>query len=148
MTQSFKEMRKQHGKFIVNKCVEYLKSTNIPSHVLAFLLKSFHLYIPFFHYLTVVYAPIFISICAVGIYWMINFAFFYFDGCLLSKIEYKLEENKEKFINVVDPLFHLLDLEITKHNQWWFTVGIIFSYTFVITGILGYRIFTQLFLIK
>jgi hypothetical protein len=134
-----RECRKKQGKYIVNTCLEYLKTTNTPPHVLVFILKSFHLYGTLFHPFVTVFAPWWLASTAVCILWIIGCAFIYFDGCLLSKLEYELEENKEKFINVIDPIFYLLGIDIDKSTQWWVTVITIWTYAIIAPCILLYR---------
>ena len=52
----------------------------------------------------------------------ILFFFLYFDGCIITNIEYKLCKNKNKFVNVIDPFLCILGREINSNNRYNYSI--------------------------
>ena len=63
-------------------------------------------------------------------------AFFYFDGCFLTILEYKLTSQD---INIIDPLIYLLKDEVNPKNRYIYTIGLTIVYFLIVSVILWLR---------
>ena len=115
---------------IVNQLFNWLDAIRIPNHILAFMIKSGHLHFPIYSLIFFILLPLplaflqlFISIVSLSLY-------IYFDGCILTILEYKLNNNKDD-IHIIDGLLYLLEYDITNDNRINVTL-IVAGYYFII----------------
>nr|QFG74892.1 MAG: hypothetical protein [Megaviridae environmental sample] len=102
----------------------------IPNHVIAFLIKSGHLHYPIYSLIFIICLPLpiaffylFLSICSF-------IGYIFFDGCILTMLEYKLNDKKDD-IHIIDFLLYLLHYDITNENRINVTL-IVAGYYFIL----------------
>ena len=105
----------------------------IPLHVVEFIIKSMHFQCVFVAFSALFLLP-FVSFVMIFITHLLLFLLFlYFDGCVLTCIEYKLCQNKSQFINIIDPFLYLLHLDINDINRYFVPLYIsVFYFYFAI----------------
>jgi hypothetical protein len=113
-------------KKLVNYLYKKLKETNIPNEVLSFMVKCWHFSIFYMVFLLCIFAPKFYGITGVIISGLFVPIYYYFDGCFVSYLEYKL--SKKKYVNVIDPYLGLLGYDINDENRKWITPKVAFYY--------------------
>ena len=127
------EYRKKCRKRLVEYLYDLLIRTNIPHPILAFVLKSCHFLISYIIALLVIFAPLPIGIIFTGLSLITFGLFFYFKGCFVSQLEYKL--NGKDFINIVDPylvMFGYTTDSKTRYDGTLYLVTAYFSISFMI----------------
>ena len=131
------EYRKKCRKRLVEYLYELLIRTNIPHPILAFVLKSCHFLISYIIALLVIFAPLPIGLIFTGLSLITFVLFFYFKGCFVSQLEYKL--NGKDFINIVDPYLAIVGWGITNENRYTITMYIVYLYYAILFSILYWR---------
>jgi hypothetical protein len=131
------EYRKKCRKRLVEYLYELLIRTNIPHPILAFVLKSSHFLISYIIALLVIFAPLPIGLIFTGLSLITFGLFFYFKGCFVSQLEYKL--NGKDFINIVDPYLAIVGWDITDENRYTITMYVVYLYYAILFSILYWR---------
>ena len=131
------EYRKKCRKKLVEYLYELLIRTNISHPILAFVLKSCHFLISYIIILLVVFAPLPIGLLFTGLSIITFGLFFYFKGCFVSQLEYKLHD--KDFINIVDPYLAIVGWEINDENRYTITIYIVYLYFATLFSILYWR---------
>jgi hypothetical protein len=131
------EYRKKCRKRLVEYLYELLIRTNIPHPILAFVLKSSHFLISYIIALLVIFAPLPIGLIFTGLSLITFVLFFYFKGCFVSQLEYKL--NGKDFINIVDPYLAIVGWDITDENRYTITMYVVYLYYAILFSILYWR---------
>jgi len=131
------EYRKKCRKRLVEYLYDLLIRTNIPHPILAFVLKSCHFLISYIIALLVIFAPLPIGIIFTGLSLVTFGLFFYFKGCFVSQLEYKL--NGKDFINIVDPYLAIVGWDITDENRYTITMYVVYLYFAILFSILYWR---------
>ena len=131
------EYRKKCRKRLVEYLYDLLIRTNIPHPILAFVLKSCHFLISYIIALLVIFAPLPIGIIFTGLSLITFGLFFYFKGCFVSQLEYKL--NGKDFINIVDPYLAIVGWDITDENRYTITMHVVYLYFAILFSILYWR---------
>jgi hypothetical protein len=117
-----KEFRRKQRRELTYLILEYINYYNMPHHVIEFVIKSFHFQHIFLSYFSLLFLP---KPAFINVFWaslILLLLFFYLDGCVLSNVEYKLCKNKNKFINIIDPLLYVLGKEINTNNRYFYTI--------------------------
>ena len=110
------ESRNAQRKVLSNFLYESLRTDNEVSNMhISFVIKSIHFLAPFLMILAGIFAPIWIVYSLFILCILTKIMFWYFNGCFLSSVEYKL--NKKLDINVVDPLVLAFGEEITAKTR-------------------------------
>ena len=112
---------------IIKESLYYLRRTGIKDTDLAFFIRCLHTLAP---YLILIYVlrnyktP---NICLFFIVFsLVSLLFYYiFDGCIITSIEYKLDN---KNYTIIDPYLDVLCIEKTNINrkQYTFLIGVLF----------------------
>jgi hypothetical protein len=63
--------------------------------------------------------------------------FFYFEGCFITIVEYKLD--KKNHINIIDPYLYLSNIEINDENRYKYTLIISLIYFTVVACLLTFK---------
>jgi hypothetical protein len=121
---------KQYRNQIRDNLYDICDRLSIPNHVIAFLIKAWHLHYPIYSLIFIILLPLplaffnlFLSICSF-------IGYIYFDGCILTMLEYKLNGKKDD-IHIIDFLLYLLHYDITNDNRINITL-IVAGYYFVL----------------
>lgn len=114
--------RRNLRRKITNNIIDLTNYYNMPHHVIEFIIKSFHFQHIFWVYLSLFHCPNYLFIFGLVISLILFILFFYFDGCVLSNVEYKLCKNKKHFINIIDPFLYVLKKDINTHNRYFYTL--------------------------
>jgi hypothetical protein len=110
------------------KCIHQLHQfllsyfSHYPPHVLEFIIKSIHFQCIFIAFSSLFILPFILFQLTFIIFLLLFLLFFYFDGCILTCIEYKLCSNKSQFINVMDPFLYFFQQEIHPVNQYFLPI--------------------------
>ncbi len=117
-------------KKIVDNLYIFFDKLLIPNNIIAFIIKSGHFHYPMYSLIFILLLPLplaffqlFICICSFIFY-------IYFDGCILTILEYKLN-NKNDDIHIIDFLLYALQYDITNENRINVTL-ILAGYYFVL----------------
>jgi len=131
-----KKFRKEVRNFIINKNLSCLRLLNIPDRVLGFIIKSIHFHTPGVFFILYCLLPRKIAVLALMPLLACLLTFFYFDGCFLTILEYKLTSED---INIIDPLIYLCHDKVTPTNRYTYTIGLTIVYFMLVSTILWLR---------
>ena len=124
---------------ITNRLFNFFDKMKIPNNILAFIIKSYHFHYPFYSLIFIILFPIPLA-CIQLLLCIISFlCYIYFDGCILTILEYKLN-NKKDDIHIIDFLLHSLQYEITNENRINVTIIVAGYYFILVFFILWIRI--------
>ena len=117
----------KYRQMVRKQCNEILyqwitTQTKFPPHVLEFIIKSFHFQNIFAAFLSLFVIPYKIFVRFLGANICLFCMFVYLDGCVLSNIEYKLCDQKDKFINIIDPFLYFVSKPTTSYNRFYYTL--------------------------
>jgi hypothetical protein len=129
--------RKNLRKELVNMIYNQLIKTGYPPNILAFIIKAYHLTIPFITIVIYLFAPLQLSYILCGVLFIFLILYIYLQGCFISHLEYKLH-NKD-FINIADPMLVLFNYPINKENQYLATLYATIIYFIIVFFILYMR---------
>lgn len=90
-------------------------STGEHNHIWAFIIKSIHFSSPLIFLSIYLFAPLWICLPTMVMFAGTICSFIYLKGCLVSTIEYKL--NNVKFVNIVDPFLLLCGYPINNDTR-------------------------------
>jgi hypothetical protein len=118
-----------NSKKAISYTIDLLRKTGLSDQTLAMNIRMVHIFIPYLIMYYIFYASKFIS-TIILIFSIISLIMFYiFDGCLLSKLEYKLDGLN---YTIIDMYLELLSIEKTNQNRkkYTFIAGSFFSFIF------------------
>jgi len=127
-----KDTRRRARRLAVDYNLVTLRSSNMPDEVLGFLVKSLHFHTPYYFLLMFILLPYKIAPYVMIPLVLCLIAFFYFDGCFLTIIEYRL---MGKDINIIDPYIYWMGDIPTPKNRFYYTLGVTSIY-FSLVGLL------------
>lgn len=124
-----KDTRRRARNLAVDYNLVNLRRSNMPDPVLGFLVKSLHFHTPYYFLLMFLMLPY-----KVAPYVMLPLvaclcAFFYFDGCFLTIIEYRLLGQD---LNIIDPYIYAFGQEPTPKLRFYYTLGVTTCYFSVV----------------
>ena len=137
--------RKSLRNNLVDTLYNDINDSIIPNHISAFLIKSIHFHTPFYFLL-----GCFLLHREIALMSMIPLLgclslFFYFNGCFLTKLEYKLKNDNEEFINIIDPyIVFIFRDEINDDNRYYYTLLVVAIYFSIVAFILGIRYYLNI----
>ena len=116
-----KDTRRRFRNLVVDYNLVNLRSLGMPDDMLGFLVKSIHFHTPYYFLLMFLLLPYkvapYVMIPLVGCL----MAFFYFDGCFLTIIEYRLTSHD---MNIIDPYIYALGSVPTPKRRFYYTLGV------------------------
>jgi len=127
-----KDTRRRARRLAVDYNLVRLRSSNMPDEVLGFLVKSLHFHTPYYFLLMFLLLPYKIAHYVMIPLVLCLIAFFYFDGCFLTIIEYRLMGQD---INIIDPYIYWMGDVPTPKNRFYYTLGVTSVY-FSLVGLL------------
>ena len=118
---------KELYKMIIDTILEKLYALNIPHKTLGFYIRSFHVNLPIYIILFLVYGPKWLGLTILFFLILSFISLFVFKGCILSKLEKKLDGED---IIIIDPLVYLLRLENNNNNRFYVSIfsGLLYVY--------------------
>jgi len=131
-----KKVRKELRNIVINWNLWYLRLFNMPDNVMGFVVKSIHFHTPGFFFVLYCLLPRKLAVLAIIPLFCCLMAFFYFDGCFLTILEYKLTSQD---INIIDPLIYLMKDKVTPKNRYIYTIGLTIVYFLIVSVILWLR---------
>ena len=131
-----KKVRKELRNIVINTNLWYLRLFNMPDNVMGFVVKSIHFHTPGFFFVLYCLLPRKLAVLAIIPLFVCLMTFFYFDGCFLTILEYKLTSQD---INIIDPLIYLLRDEVNPTNRYIYTIGLTIVYFVIVSVILWLR---------
>jgi hypothetical protein len=132
------EYRKKCRKKLVDSIYGYLTTnTKVPHRIWAFVIKSCHFLISYVIVLLTLFAPLPIGFIMTGLSIITFGLFFYFKGCFVSQLEYKLHD--KDFINIVDPYLTVVGWDINDENRYTITMYVVYLYFAILFSILYWR---------
>ena len=126
-----------HRDTIVKVILTVLDKINLPNKIKAFIIKSMHMQAPINGFTLIVLSNFRVGICIYLVFVFVFILFFYFNGCFITIVEYKLD--KENFINIADPYLYMTNSEFTDENRYYSIIYIGIFYMIVSTWILLYK---------
>lgn len=133
--------RKELSNNIVDYFFNKVDKMELSKELVGFLLKVFHFNIPFYCLVFIIFLPIRAApFCLLPLILAV-FSFFYFKGCILSKIEYKLCKND---INIIDPFILLCKDKINSENRYNYTLYLAILYFITVALIIYIRYMNSL----
>jgi len=127
-----KDTRRRARSLMVDYNLVRLRKSNMPDEVLGFIVKSLHFHTPYYFLLLFLLLPYKVAPYAMIPLVLCLIAFFYFDGCFLTIIEYRLMGND---INIIDPYVYWMGDVPTPDNRFYYTLGVTSVY-FSLVGLL------------
>ena len=128
-----KKCRKQLVNYLYNKIID----TSYPPNISAFVMKAIHFMIPYIVYIICLFAPLWLGIFALVVSLLFWGLFTYLNGCFLSNIEYKLDN--DRFINIIDPYLVMFGYPISHENRYNGTSYLVYLYFVILFSILYIR---------
>ena len=107
-------LSKEYKNSVVSWWVCQLKKLNLSDKSIGFFMRSIHVNLPLYCIIIMVYCSKTANVCLLVFLICISISFLAFDGCVLSKIEHKLDGLD---VTLVDPLLEMLDFETTNENR-------------------------------
>ena len=106
---------KTYQNKIINYIVDVLRKTKLSDKTLGMFIRVNHFFCPFIiFYIVVFYCPYQYSYIVILFTFLQFFLYYYFDGCFLSMVEYKLD----KIDNTpVDFLLEIFNIEVNNKNR-------------------------------
>ena len=132
------ENRKKQRKQITNYLFTILDQCYIPNNMIAFVIKANHLCVTIMTLIIYLFAPLNITIFILVTAICSRLLFWYFHGCFISILEYKL--NNTEFINIIDPFLCIFNMEIDNDNRRYMTLKILDIY-FIVSILIIYTRF-------
>lgn len=126
-----------HRDTIVKVILNILDKINLPNKIKAFIIKSMHMQAPINGFTLIVLSNFRVGICIYLVFVFVFILFFYFNGCFITIVEYKLD--KENFINIADPYLYMTHSELTDENRYYSIIYIGIFYMIISTWILLYK---------
>jgi len=105
---------KEYKKQIVNWYVSEIKKLNISDKTFGFFMRAFHVNLPIYCVIIMIYGNQFMNICTLIFLICVSVSFIVFDGCILSMIENEIDKED---ITIVDPFLEMLDCKTTNKNR-------------------------------
>lgn len=127
-----KDTRRRARRLAVDYNLVRLRESKMPDEVLGFLVKSLHFHTPYYFLLMFLLLPYKIAHYVMIPLVLCLIAFFYFDGCFLTIIEYRLMGQD---INIIDPYIYWMGDVPTPKNRFYYTLGVTSVY-FSLVGLL------------
>ena len=116
---------KEYKNKLVSSMISKLKSINLSDKTIAFFIRSFHMNLPMYYIVVMVYGSKIINICLLGFLICASISFIVFDGCILSRIEHEMDGLD---VTLVDPLLEIMYLDTTNENRMNISIAIAFCY--------------------
>ena len=124
-----KDTRRRARNLAVDYNLVRLRSGGIPDNVLGFLVKSLHFHTPYYFFLLCLLLPSKWAVYIMLPLLVCLIAFFYFDGCFLTIIEYRLMGED---INIIDPYIYFMGDDPTPKSRFYYTLGVCSVYFSII----------------
>jgi hypothetical protein len=118
---------KDYKNKLVDSYVTYLKTFNLSDKTLGFYLRSYHVHCPIYFILIMLFASQLYNIILLFLLIFLFISFFIFDGCILSSIEYKIDNVD---ITIIDSVLEINRIEVTPKNRMKISLYIAFIYLF------------------
>jgi hypothetical protein len=108
-------LSKDYRESVIEWQVSSLRSLNMSDKTIGFFLRSLHVHTPIYLIIAMATTANYALAAAILVCLGVAFAFFVaFDGCVLSKIEQRLDSQD---ITIVDPYLEIFGVEKTKTNR-------------------------------
>ena len=116
--------------------VKKINLFNVSDKNLGFFIRAIHVNLPFYLLIFIIYGTKVQGLIILFLLFVSSLLFIYFNGCILSKIEKKLDGED---ITIVDPFLDAFKLEKTHKNRMWVSFFIAIIYLSIILLIFKYR---------
>jgi hypothetical protein len=116
---------KEYKKQIINWYVSQIKKLNISDKTFGFFMRAFHVNLPIYCVIVMVYGSQFMNICTLIFLLCVSISFITFDGCILSMIENDIDKEN---IAIVDPFLEMFGYKTTNQNRMKLATGIAVFY--------------------
>ena len=121
---------------IINVCVNYIKQLNMPPQQLGLLIRMLHAQLGINSLNNLLYSSHTNFIVTMILLFIALVMFISFDGCIISKIEYKIDGIN---ISVIDYWLCLFNIELTNQNRLFQSYIVAILYLSAIIFIYLYR---------
>ena len=121
---------------IINACVNYIKQFNMPPQHLGLLIRILHTQLGINSLNNLLYSSYTTFIVTMILLFIALLMFISFDGCIISKIEYKIDGIN---ISVIDYWLYLFNIELTNQNRLFQSYIVAILYLSAIIFIYLYR---------
>lgn len=133
-----RETRRRARNLVVDDGLVRLRASGMPDELLGFLVKSLHFHTPFYFLLFFWLLPRKIAPIVMLPLVACLVAFFYFDGCFLTIIEYRLTGRD---INIIDPyIYGCVGVSPTPSDRFYYTLGLTSVYFAAVTAMTALRL--------
>jgi len=102
-------------KYVVNYCISLLLKLNMSNRTLGIYLRSFHMNLPIYCIIAIIYGSKWVALLCIYNLCLAFIALWFFNGCILSKIEKKIDGED---VVIIDPFMHLLNIPINSKNRF------------------------------
>ena len=118
---------------IVEWYLSAFRQLNISDKSIGYIIRSCHAVMPMVTTFIIIFGSQIYALLTIGLLICAFISFWIFNGCILSSIEYKLDNID---ITIMDPLIEILKLDVTPHNRM--RISKIASCLYMVTVIILY----------
>ena len=113
-----------------------VKSDTYTGEQVSFIIKSTHLHMIFYCMLLILFAGYRYALSSYIFAWAVFLLFIYLNGCFLTLVEYKLDNQN---VTIVDPVIMLFGDKTTKKNRMYYSIISVCVYLFIATIVMSRR---------
>ena len=128
--------RKKIRRRLINIYLYLLSFIKLPPNMLGLFIKIAHFNTPLSVFGMMLICPRIIAYLLTTVIWWVVMIFFYFNGCFLSVVEYKLDNQD---ITMMDPLIYMCGDKVNKQTRNTYSLYIGTYYVFILMCILKLR---------
>ena len=129
-------LSKEYKKRIIDMYVTQLKKINMSEKTIGFFIRAFHVNLPVYFFIFMLYGTKLQNVFILGFLLCAFVSFVLFDGCILSKIENRIDEED---ITIVDPMLEIIKIEKTNRNRMIISFIIAFIYILFAAMVFHFR---------
>jgi len=126
----YKKSRKKVRQKFIDKALKDIENSKIPKELIGNYIRILHFIIPLIILYIFLHGPMYLVIMTGTNLFIALSLFIYFEGCILSTLEYKLTKTDH---NIVDIFLYGANKPINKANRMSATYAIAFSYGILLT---------------
>ena len=128
--------RKKIRRRLINIYLYFLSFIKLPPNMLGLFIKIAHFNTPITVLGLMIICPRIVAYLLTTVIWWIVMIFFYFNGCFLSVVEYKLDNQD---ITMMDPVIYMCGDKVTKQTRNTYSLYIGICYVFTLMCIMKLR---------
>lgn len=112
------------------------KTTKLTNKTLGMTIRIIHCVLPLLLILITLFFPYCYAVFSIPLFVFIIVLYYIFNGCILSKIEYKLDKID---FTIFDPILKIFEIEVNNKNRKIYSIYFMLLYLFILFLILYLR---------